>query len=160
MEGFYTALVCLNGHVVTAAMERSPFNGLSFCQQCSTKLISTCPSCGRSIIGCSITDYEIYGKTSVRRPAFCPHCGAPYPWTETAIETAREFIHLDDSFSCEERTSLIAALKETISETPKTKLAIFKIKKLLKKASETSSSAVLTFLVENACRMVLREFGL
>lgn len=45
------AQICINGHVVTSALERNPELGKKFCQKCGEPTISKCPNCGQSIQG-------------------------------------------------------------------------------------------------------------
>jgi hypothetical protein len=79
---YETALICLNGHVITTGLESSPEMYAKHCDRCGRETISECPHCHAKIRGHYhpkggiglISDYVL--------PKFCHECGKPYPWTE------------------------------------------------------------------------------
>lgn len=87
MAGFDIAQVCPNGHVATEASQKFPEFTRQFCETCGEKTLISCPSCNRPIRG------QYQGEVAVEEykpPAYCFACGKPFPWTESAIQSAIE----------------------------------------------------------------------
>ena len=52
MEGYYeTAQVCINGHVITSAIESNKSSMQEFCEDCGKPTIIKCPDCKSRIRG-------------------------------------------------------------------------------------------------------------
>lgn len=148
MSDYYTMMVCENGHVITDRLEESS-RGSAFCDECGAKNITTCPGCGASIRGDLIDTGGIaFIGFSSKAPKYCPECGQPYPWTEASIVALKELAELDDALSEEDATVLADSAKDIMSETPKTKVASMKFKKILGKAGKETASAARDLFVD------------
>jgi hypothetical protein len=84
-----TAQICLNGHLINPWAVSSPERNQNFCGECGIKTITDCPHCKEAIRGRYHS--RVFTLTAFYPPKFCYHCGQPYPWTEAAIEAAKEY---------------------------------------------------------------------
>lgn len=156
--GYYKkAEICLNGHLISASS--SPSNHQAFCTQCGKPTISHCPKCKEQIRGWFENDGIVIlrRKDSFKIPAYCHSCGEPYPWTISALETAKLLIHEEQEISQQEIDNLVEVLSDLIIETPKTKLAIVRLKKFLSKATEFTADGIRQFLIDFGCEFVLKS---
>ena len=148
--GFYRpALICTNGHIITTNASHSSFS-TPYCAKCGAPTISSCPNCHHQIDG----DYHVDGVINLagcydmQLPAYCPYCGNPFPWTETAINSAINLINAAESLSNEEKVIFKENVSEILSETPKTKVSTIRIHKILTKISPTIANGIKDVLVE------------
>lgn len=75
-------------------------------------------------------------------PKYCYKCGDPFPWTRASLEALKELAELDDSLDEGDVEDLAVSAEEILSETPKTKVAAIRFKKILSRAgSETATAA-------------------
>src|SRR5258707_2994535 len=89
-EGYDTALICENGHVITRYAESSPEHREDYCSKCGAKTITTCGHCGEKIRGHLHPSMpSVYEQPVVK---FCHNCGRPYPWMENRLQTAKELL--------------------------------------------------------------------
>jgi hypothetical protein len=72
--------VCRNGHVLTLVLRSHPQSGCLRCDRCGAEVVSECSTCGRSIPG-AILGSGMQPIGALRPPAYCPDCGAAFPWT-------------------------------------------------------------------------------
>lgn len=128
----YAQSVCLNGHQASDNVSWG-VQTTGFCDKCGAKLISICPSCKNPIPG-SIdpNDYNsdvfiLSGPTVTPVPKYCNSCGKPYPWTQSAIDSAKELIEMSELDSTD-KESFNESIPDLLVDTPKTKLAITKFK--------------------------------
>src|SRR6188474_3419978 len=101
MGEYNVAQICRNGHVVTEYAASQPATREKFCARCGSPTILACEHCEATIRG----DYQVpgvIGFSHYERPAFCHNCGQPYPWTEGALEAAREIADELDNLSPDE----------------------------------------------------------
>ncbi len=84
-----TALICLNGHVISSGIESTPGVASDCCTSCGTRTISECPSWGEPIRGDCRPPVVIRLFTT---PAFCHKCGQPYPWPTLKTEAPRNWL--------------------------------------------------------------------
>jgi hypothetical protein len=143
-NGYDTAQVCPNGHVATSHFHDHPGERQDFCQRCGEKTLHACPKCDTEIRGQMFDTYGFFDSP----PAFCIGCGAPFPWTQTHLETARTLIEEAEHLAPEDRTKLQAALPDLIADTPKTPLAIERFKRLSLKAGAGVGGALRDVLVD------------
>jgi hypothetical protein len=158
---FYdTAQICLNGHVINDNYRLYPEHNQRHCDKCGEPTIITCPHCNAAIRG----SYEVPGVAVMGAPApapaFCHECGQSYPWTEKRLETAKylaeEFDQLDEA----EIQALKGTLDDLVRETPKTELASFRFKKLMKKAGKGAYDAMKDILTDLVSETVKKSiFG-
>lgn len=159
MTKYLTAQVCLNGHMVTSAVEHNPELMQGYCSKCGAKTITNCPNCNAPIRG-ELYDDEIaiIGFTPTL-DSYCVKCGMPYPWTTSALESATLMIREDSELSEIERRNLEEALPDIISETPRTKLASIRIKKALLTAGEFTAEALRQFVIDFGCELAKKSLG-
>lgn len=159
--GYYAkAEICLNGHIVSA--NSTSDNHENFCSKCGAKTISSCPNCKSQIRGWYKPDGVVVLRSSNTKfplPAFCPSCGRPYPWTVSAIESTAALIEEDEEIPQEQKTKLIESLPDIVSETPRTKLAIVRLKKALVSVGKFTADGVRQFCIDFACELVKSSMG-
>lgn len=156
MGYYHPALICQNGHVITTNANDASFS-TPYCSKCGASTISSCPRCNHQIDG----KYEVEGVLdltgyTMQAPAFCPYCGKAFPWTETALQTAIELINESDSLTDSDKALFSENISDTLSETPKTKLATVRIDKVLRKAGTAVATGVKDILVEICAESVKR----
>lgn len=152
-ERYYdSAQVCMNGHMVNDRATSSPQHNESFCERCSAKTITTCPSCSTAIRGYYHSNVVVLGGSGTPAPAFCYACGTGFPWTEAKLAAARELTDEIEGLSDDEKERLKLNLADLVAETPRTEVAAMQTKKLLAKATGEARGAFVDVL-----RQVARE---
>jgi hypothetical protein len=150
--GNWTAQICLNGHVVTPQLDNFPAMSQNFCSTCGVKTITTCQKCQDEIRGLSRyarpRDTMHGGNIAPTyvRPAYCPNCGEPYPWTDTALEAAADLaseIELSES----DATALKATFADLVHDTPQTTVAASRFRRIIAKAGPMAAEGFKTILV-------------
>lgn len=144
---YYTMLVCRNGHVITDQLEIAGCDD-KFCNECGAPTITKCPTCNAKIRGDSMGGGVVFLGYSTPAPKYCSECGSPFPWTESTIEALKELAEFDDALNAEDAKALAESVESTLSETPKTKVAAVKVKKILGKAGEETAKAARDLLVD------------
>lgn len=155
MDYYQTAQICLNGHCITSTYENDPLDRQPFCDQCGAKTIIECPSCHAKIRG-SYTygdNSTFFGGLGYKVPAFCSQCGAPFPWTQTALDVAAALINEEDELSSNDREALVEVLPAIINQTPKTSLAAVRFKKALSAAGEFTKDGLRQFAIDFGCEL-------
>lgn len=158
--GFYhTAQVCINGHLITDSFDNHPEFRKNYCPECGAETITKCPSCGAEIHG----DYDcgivvIGGTPSVE--SYCYNCGEPYPWTKSAIENATLLIQEEEELSEQLKASVVESLPDIITETPKTNLAVVRLKKCFASAGKFTADAIRQFVIDFGCEFAKKSLGL
>lgn len=156
MSNFY-AKICLNGHDL---IERSPLIHDEYCEKCGAKMIAKCPHCDTAIKEWDYTGVAVIGLPRFEKPMYCKSCGKPYPWTEAAIETTKLLIMEEEELSEQLKTSLVESLPDVIVETPKTNLAVVRLKKGLASAGRFTADAIRQFAIDFGCEFAKKSLGL
>lgn len=141
------ALVCLNGHLITDCLRLAPKRAVPFCKRCGEGTISQCPSCSAPIQG----DYIVPGvisRSSYRRASYCPECGAPMPWTVRALDAANEAAQDLEALTEADRVELQRTLPELLADSPMTKVAAGRFKRLMLKAGGNAADVFRDLLVD------------
>jgi hypothetical protein len=81
-------------------------------------------------------------KLSYDAPRHCHECGKAYPWTERALEAARDLIALSDRLSIQEKEDFGRAVADVTTDTPRSKVAAQKIKIYSAKAGREIAQGV------------------
>lgn len=149
---YYPAYICENGHVVSSFEDHCANR---YCKLCGAAVAAQCPSCNAVIQG-----NERGSSGSYHAPAYCHACGQPYPWIERTIRAVAELLAEDEAITPDECNRLIEVLPDTLAETPRTQLAVARIKKALKHLSSITSEALRQFLIDWACELVKKQLGL
>ncbi len=159
MSHYRQALICLNGHCISYSIDDHPEHNAPFCSKCGAETIRVCPNCQTKIRG----DYYVEGYTDFREfkpPAYCHNCGKPFPWTEKALTCAKELIYEDEQLTNQQKEDLINVLPDVIVETPRTNLAVIRIKKCLLIAGKYTAEGVRQFSIDFACELAKKQLGL
>ena len=137
MGWYHTALICLNGHVITDRLGSGPDSASKFCKKCGAATVSKCQGCNTGIQG----DYEVEGVAVIgfgmrSAPKFCHNCGKPYPWTAARIEAAKTLADEIDELSESEKLLLKSSIDDIVTDSPKTDVGIVRFKKYASKGGE------------------------
>lgn len=149
--------ICQNGHV---EKETRWIDGAEFCEKCGSKMIDRCPSCNHPIMEWDWGGRVVLGIPSYERASYCKHCGKPYPWTETALETATELIEEEETLDPVQRDNLVSSLPDLIAETPKTQVAVVRVKKFLTSAGKFTTDAIRQFVIDFGCELAKQQLGI
>jgi hypothetical protein len=151
------ARICLNGHVRSEDIEGEPPEPR--CSECGTANISACQKCQTPIRG-YLHVPGVSGATEYRRPNNCHECGVAYPWTAESKRAFGELIGELKGLSAQERRDAEASFDDLIADTPRTNLAVLRLKKLLPKAGADVGGALKSILVNAATAYVKQQLGL
>lgn len=161
MSYYNTAEICTNGHIISANSKSS--NHEEFCSKCGSKTIQECPHCNAKLRGWEQSEGMVTirsAKAVLPLPAYCYTCGKPYPWTESAIESATLLIKEEEDFSEEQKSKLIESIPDIVSETPRTNVATIRFKKALLSAGKFTADGIRQFCLDFACEVVKNSMGL
>ncbi len=146
MGVFYHAQVCMNGHMISDAIEIEQDLMSNYCSKCGSKTITKCPACNGEIRGF----YYVEGLASFEEttvPSYCHICGNSYPWTLSAIEALSSLIQNDEKTTTEQKKSVIESIPDILHETPKTQEAASKFKRFLSASGKFTQEFALKLLV-------------
>lgn len=158
MGQYYVAQICLNGHCITNMVDKNPERSAKFCNDCGSATISQCPTCKANIRGYFYVPGFISGA-HYKAPSFCHECGTSYPWTQAALQAAGEIILEEESFQPEEQAALVEILPSIVSDTPRTSLAVIRLKKFAAKAGPVVGQALKDLLVSFATEAAKKGLG-
>jgi hypothetical protein len=120
----------------------------AFCKQCGARNIAACEHCQTPI------DHRYPGEIH----SYCAGCGKPFPWTETALATAREYTDELEELSTEDKTILKATFTDLTIDSPKTEIAASRFKKILLKltpeVAETIRKSIVEYLSETTAKLI------
>lgn len=153
-----SALICNNGHIINGSFRTQPQRNQQFCSDCGAPTIHTCPHCGREIPGDYAGDFGYAIPWDV--PKYCGYCGKPFPWTESAIESASLIIKEETELSEELKQQVTESIPDIISETPRTTLAAVRIKKVLSSGASITAEMLRQFVIDFGCELVKNSLGL
>ena len=160
MGTYHQAQICLNGHAITSAADQCPELKENFCSKCGAETVMSCPSCGVAIRG----RYDVPGfidlANTYHPPLYCHNCGSPYPWTKTAMEAIQELIWEDDDLFDDEKDRLCKSLPDIVAETPKTTLAVSRVKKSAMRGASILKDALIQFAIDFGCELAKKQLGL
>lgn len=156
MSCYHTAQICLNGHLICESIEIHPEEAQSFCSDCGAQTIKECPSCHSKLRGYYDSDFIMLTKVE----KYCFNCGNPYPWTSSALESTQLLIQEDEALQEQQKTLLIDSLPDVIVETPKTKLAVVRMQKLLNSAGKFTTDIVRQFVIDFGCELAKKSLNL
>jgi hypothetical protein len=147
VEGYDVAQICLNGHVINGSFRWSPQHNCDYCSECGQKTIVECPKCKATIPG-QYHSSAISYLGALRAPAFCHACGSPYPWTESRLSAAKEYVRELEGLDANERGIMERSLDDLVCDTPKTQVAALRFKKYATKAGHTAMEGLKSILIE------------
>lgn len=162
-EQMFQAIYCLNGHLVGDAndsfdtvrllaklpeREQAYERMNSYCAICSQPTISSCKNCIAPIL---VEDHT---------PSFCRFCGKAFPWTETALNAAREYTDEIDGLTGEDRAKLKATFDDLTADTPRTELAAHRFMKFIRKAGPAAGDVLTKIMVNVATEGAKKMMGI
>lgn len=154
-DSYYdVAQICQNGHVINSMAHDYPNCNQDHCHRCGARTIAACPSCMTDIRGYYHVP-GVIGFDHYAAPAFCQKCGKPFPWTVAGISAAEVLADELEGLTEEERQSLKKSLHDLIRETPNTRVAETRFKRLMRKAGKEgyeSMRSILTDIVSETVR--------
>lgn len=154
---YYTAQICLNGHIINTASNKYPEYNKAFCSECGQPTINHCSFCNATIQG-DYYDSRYNNVFSLQKlPAYCHNCGKPYPWTASNLEAINELIELDEQLQQTDKNTVKEILPNLLVETPKTKVAEAKFKLVMKKAGKATCEAVKEIIVGIASETIKKS---
>lgn len=159
MGTYQLGMACLNGHTITGSADTSPEFRSKFCGLCGAETVTQCQHCNAPIRG----NYYSPGVLSLSGwdpDAYCYECGAPYPWTEGALDAAAELIEEADSLDDSEKEALKGALPDLVRSTPRTEVSILRYKKLAAKAGGSIAGGLGNIIVNVATEAAKKALGL
>jgi hypothetical protein len=148
---YFTAQICLSGHLITPRIEQYPERGANFCPKCGNETIRNCRSCSTPIRGA----YSPYSNLAPRHnhyspPNHCHECGAAFPWTEAKLVAAKEHALELEGLDEGEKQQLQNTLDDLASDGPRTELGASRFKRLMKKAGQTAGSGLYKIAIDLA----------
>ena len=129
-----------------------------FCEKCGSAIISKCPHCGNTIQGRSDGSFGYAVEYTV--PSYCKDCGEPYPWTSSAIQTAMDILAEDENLSTDTYEKIVEILPDVVTETPKTQLAVIRLKKVFASIGKFAAEGLRQFIIDFGCEVVKQQMGL
>jgi hypothetical protein len=153
---YKTALVCVNGHLVTSNINDG--RRAAHCTECGAETISTCPNCKQPIRGGYYIPWT--PGSPYKLPKYCHACGRLYPWTEAKLQALKELISETEGLSADEKERLSGGLKDLIADTAKTETAVLRMKKAFPKMGHEIAGAVGKILVEVVSTAAKKGLGL
>jgi hypothetical protein len=147
---FYTAQICLRGHVHSANGVLGFVRG-EHCPQCGEVVIHNCQHCSVPIRG-NGTHTTLHYKL----PYFCHRCGHAYPWMEDRLQTAKELLDHDDKLTLEDREKLWGLLQYVMSD-PKADLIPAK-KKLIEISLGGAAAATREIVLDLLAKITAEMF--
>jgi hypothetical protein len=154
-QGYDTAQICRNGHLITEFASTYPEHKKDHCTKCSAETIDACENCGQAIQGI----YHAGGLGAIgkyTKPKYCHNCGKPYPWTELQIQAAKKIIDQLNDLVSSEREDLKNAIDDIVKDTPDAKPAAYKIKTALSKIREEAQAMLRDLIIEIASESIVK----
>ena len=153
--GHYPAFICKNGHCRSSLAHTCTDK---FCEKCGAAIISKCPHCGNTIKGRSDDSFGYVGKYTI--PSYCKDCGNPYPWTSSAIQATIAILAEDENLSADAHKKIVEILPDVMEETPKSQLAVIRLKKALTSIGKFAAEGLRQFIIDFGCEVVKQQMGL
>ena len=100
----------------------------------------------------------VIGGFEYDAPAFCYKCGKPFPWTDARLRAAEDLADELDDITSDERESLKKSLHDLVRETPSTRVAETRFKKIMQKVGRDGYEgmrALLKDIVSEAVRKTI-----
>lgn len=151
--------VCMNGHIITNYATTHSEDRKKFCPQCGESTVMSCANCNAPFRGEEIDPVVTVIGFHFPLPAYCHECGVPYPWTQRKIETAVELAAQveTDAHGLE---MIRQSIEDLAKETPRTPLAVVRIKKFLAKSGEVIGPAIGKVLMDITSEAIQKQLGL
>jgi hypothetical protein len=155
-----TAQICASGHLVNTSAEEFPEQSKSFCPKCGAKTLIKCEHCNAPIHGQyhnANVGYRVMDEDDVN--VYCHSCGKPYPWTMERLQAARALAEELDNLTDAEKVDVGATFQDLLVDTPRTKVALVRFKKLIAKAKGEAKGLLLDLMAKIAVESVRANLG-
>jgi hypothetical protein len=156
MLRYDTAQICCKGHMINDAVKRYPEFSKDYCPDCGEPTITACPNCENPIQG------VLEDSLSLKQPEppkFCKYCGQPFPWTEQAISAAMELAEEFDTLDDDDKKELKKNIDDVLKDTPRTDVAVMKLKKLFLKAGDEAPPMFKAALINIVTQAAMHKLG-
>jgi hypothetical protein len=121
-----------------------------FCGECGSPTLAACLRCDHAIPGAVHLPTEFISPRQFEIPNFCSQCGHGFPWTAERLEAAQAFARELDGLSAEEREALAQSMADLVSDTPRTPLAVTRLKKAVQKVTKPVGDVLYKLAVDIA----------
>ena len=151
------AQICENGHVTNSMAQDYPASNQDYCDKCGDPTIMACSSCQTAIRGFYHVP-GIFGSEHYSAPAFCYKCGKPFPWIPAGLRAAEDLADELDDLTSDDRESLKKVLPDLVRDTPSTRVAEARFKKIMRKVGKggcASMRSILTDIVSEVVRKTI-----
>ena len=141
----------------TAAPKTQPQYNQKFCQACGAKTIVACEKCQSAIRGFDHDSILINVGTP---PSYCNECGNAFPWQQARVNAE---VELAAESEIVDQAALLAFrqfLGELGSETPRTELAVAKVKRFTASTGKTIGPLLTKMASDIATEAAKKHFGL
>lgn len=171
---FDTALICKAGHVANLYKSLHSECNIKHCLLCPEEVISECPHCHERIRGgyyseavWSETAYvgdpvfpdehnhltihyqELTTPDNYQLPAYCHECGQPYPWTAETLRYGEQIVDALEALTPEKKAILKSLFPDLIVETPRSRLAVLELAKILDTFQCFGKDVLINWLSQN-----------
>jgi len=92
-------------------------------------------------------------------PNHCFHCGKPLPWTVEGMGSLRELI-AESNAPATVKTELLKDLDSLVTDTPRTQVAVLRMRNFLSRTGDQVVPAVRQVVIEIATASVKKMLGL
>jgi hypothetical protein len=89
-----------------------------------------------------------------------PRFGTPFRWTESALDSAKEYTDHLESLTADERTALKTTFDDLTADTPRTLVATEHFKKLVAKAGPVAAGVLKSIITTIATEAAKKGLGL
>ena len=94
---------------------------------------------------------------SVDLPAYCHSCGNAYPWTQTALKSAKELVEELDQLDQDEKDKLNGSIGELVRDSLQSQVAAVRFKKLIEKVGGTAADAIRRIVMDLASEAIKKQ---
>lgn len=95
----------------------------------------------------------------VAAPSYCPNCGNAYPWTETALQAAREYAD-ELELSAEDTQKLKDTFNDLTVDSARTPLAASRFQRFMGSVGKPAAAALTQILVSVLTEEAKKQIGL
>ncbi len=155
----HVAQVCRNGHLVLGSLKEFPQFRKSFCEDCGAATIDQCQTCGWPIAGIGPNEW-MGGGGPYKPPKYCGECGRPFPWTETALKTAKDYTDDLVELTPEEKVALKETFDDMTSDTVRTPVAASRFRKFMSKIGPVAAGVLQKIVETVATEAAKKSIGL
>lgn len=151
---------CESGHYLGDVDARQAANAPPGCGECGVAALAACPACGEhfaSKLGEGGV-YDLSGRDTLP-DNYCIHCREPFPWTVAALEALEELAGELENLKPGQADLLVRSLPDLLAQTPRTEVAVVRLKKILATAAGDARAAIVSLLLQHGVAVVRTAVG-